>query len=129
MIPRRIIPGLDEAPATALDAPISVSPAGDALSWPSLDVDVYIPGLVERTVWRAPVRPRQPAGEVVEGRPEAQDGRREGEWRKGRSSTQALLRVASPTACSLRPADDAPPESRDDCGLTAILKENGIPVR
>lgn len=49
MIPRRMIPGLDEASATALDAPISVSPAGDALSWPSLDVDVYIPGLVERT--------------------------------------------------------------------------------
>jgi len=27
---------------------ISVSLAGDALSWPSLDVDVYVPGLVER---------------------------------------------------------------------------------
>jgi hypothetical protein len=25
-----------------------VSPAGDTLSWPSLNVDVYIPGLVER---------------------------------------------------------------------------------
>lgn len=48
LIPRRIIPGLDEAPTTVLDAPISVSPAGDALSWPSLDVDVYIPGLIER---------------------------------------------------------------------------------
>jgi hypothetical protein len=28
--------------------PVEVSPAGDALSWPSLDVDVYVPGLVER---------------------------------------------------------------------------------
>lgn len=47
MIPRHIIPGLDDAPATALES-IRVSPAGDALSWPSLDVDVYVPGLVER---------------------------------------------------------------------------------
>src|SRR5213593_990233 len=47
MIPRQIIPGLREAPPSSLEA-ISVSPAGDALSWPSLDVDVYVPGLVER---------------------------------------------------------------------------------
>lgn len=47
MIPRQIIPGLEQAPASALQA-ISVSPAGDALSWPSVDVDVYVPGLVER---------------------------------------------------------------------------------
>ena len=46
-IPRRIIPGLDRAPASALHS-ISVSPAGDALSWRSIDVDVYVPGLVER---------------------------------------------------------------------------------
>lgn len=46
-IPRRGIPGLDGAPASALRS-ISVSPAGDALSWRSLDVDVYVPGLVER---------------------------------------------------------------------------------
>lgn len=46
-IPRRIVPGLDDVPASALES-ISVSPAGDALSWPSLDVDVYVPGLVER---------------------------------------------------------------------------------
>ena len=46
-IPRRGIPGLDRAPASALRS-ISVSPAGDALSWRSLDVDVYVPGLVER---------------------------------------------------------------------------------
>ena len=46
-IPRQIVPGLDDVPASALAA-ITVSPAGDALSWPSLDVDVYIPGLVER---------------------------------------------------------------------------------
>ena len=46
-IPRQIVPGLDDVPASALAA-ITVSPAGDGLSWPSLDVDVYIPGLVER---------------------------------------------------------------------------------
>ena len=46
-IPRQVVPGLDAIPASALDA-ISISPAGDALSWPSLDVDVYVPGLVER---------------------------------------------------------------------------------
>ena len=27
---------------------ITVSPAGDALSWPALDIDAYVPGLVER---------------------------------------------------------------------------------
>ena len=46
-IPRQIVPGVDDAPAAALGS-ITVSPAGDALSWPSLDVDVYVPGLVER---------------------------------------------------------------------------------
>jgi hypothetical protein len=46
-IPRRIIPGLERASASKMES-IVVSPAGDALSWPSLDVDVYIPGLVER---------------------------------------------------------------------------------
>jgi len=25
---------------------IEVSPAGDALSWPSLDVDIYVPRLI-----------------------------------------------------------------------------------
>ena len=46
-IPRRIIPGLDRVPRAARGA-ISVSPAGDALSWRSVDVDVFVPGLVER---------------------------------------------------------------------------------
>ena len=46
-IPRQVVPGLDAVPASALGA-IGISPAGDALSWPSLDVDVYVPGLVER---------------------------------------------------------------------------------
>lgn len=46
-IPRQIVPGLEDVPASALGS-IRVSPAGDALSWPSLDADVYIPGLVER---------------------------------------------------------------------------------
>lgn len=46
-IPRKVIPGLERASAAKL-ADIQVSPAGDALSWPALDVDVYVPGLVER---------------------------------------------------------------------------------
>jgi Protein of unknown function (DUF2442) len=46
-IPRTVVPGLERASAAKLGA-VVVSPAGDALSWPSLDVDVYVPGLVER---------------------------------------------------------------------------------
>lgn len=46
-IPRRIVLGLHRAPASALRS-ISVSPAGDALSWRALDMDVFVPGLVER---------------------------------------------------------------------------------
>lgn len=45
-IPRLIVPGLQQASAAALES-IIVSPAGDALSWRSLDVNVYVPGLVE----------------------------------------------------------------------------------
>ncbi len=46
MIPRHIIPGLKSEYAS--DEPITISPAGDALSWPSVGIDVYVPGLVER---------------------------------------------------------------------------------
>ena len=46
-IPRAIVPGLERAIASKLEG-VVVSPAGDALSWPSLDVGVYVPGLVER---------------------------------------------------------------------------------
>jgi Protein of unknown function (DUF2442) len=46
-IPRKIVPGLERASLSKLES-VVVSPAGDALSWPSLDVDVYVPGLVER---------------------------------------------------------------------------------
>ena len=46
-IPRRFIPGLKGQRASALES-VSVSPAGDALSWTTLDADVYVPGLVER---------------------------------------------------------------------------------
>ena len=47
VIPRRVIPGLKKAPKPVLEA-IDISPAGDALSWRSLDVDVSVPGLVEK---------------------------------------------------------------------------------
>lgn len=46
-IPRRLVPGLKRAAESKIE-PIVVSPAGDALSWPSLDIDIYVPGLVER---------------------------------------------------------------------------------
>jgi uncharacterized protein DUF2442 len=46
-IPRKIVPGLERATESQMES-IIVSPAGDALSWPSLDVDVHVPGLVER---------------------------------------------------------------------------------
>jgi hypothetical protein len=46
-IPRNIVPGLDDAQASGLGA-IDISPTGDALSWPVLDVHVYVPGLVAR---------------------------------------------------------------------------------
>ena len=46
-IPRNAVPGLQRASTSAIES-IVVSRAGDALSWPSLDVDVYVPGLVER---------------------------------------------------------------------------------
>jgi hypothetical protein len=40
--------------SSKLDA-ILVSPAGDALSWPLLDVDVHVPGLVQRVLGSPPV--------------------------------------------------------------------------
>ena len=46
-IPRTAVPGLQRASPSSIES-IVVSQAGDALSWPSLDVDVYVPGLVER---------------------------------------------------------------------------------
>jgi hypothetical protein len=50
-IPRTAVPGLQRASASGIGS-IVVSPAGDTLSWPSLDVDVYVPGLVERAFGR-----------------------------------------------------------------------------
>ena len=47
LIPRAIVLDLTRASASNSEA-VVVSPAGDALSWPSLDVDVYVPGLAER---------------------------------------------------------------------------------
>jgi hypothetical protein len=46
-IPRKLVPGLAKVSEAKIDS-IVISPAGDALSWPSLDVDVHVPGLVER---------------------------------------------------------------------------------
>jgi hypothetical protein len=47
-IPSRMVPGLDRTTTAVLQS-VSISPAGDALSWRSVDVDVYVPGLVART--------------------------------------------------------------------------------
>src|SRR6266849_4200953 len=46
-IPRRAVPGLERATPATIES-VVVSPAGDALSWPALDVGIYVPGLVER---------------------------------------------------------------------------------
>jgi hypothetical protein len=46
-IPRTLVPGLGRVAAADLETPV-VSPAGDALSWPALDLDVSVPGLVAR---------------------------------------------------------------------------------
>jgi hypothetical protein len=46
-IPRRMILGLAGASVPTLES-MTISPAGDALSWRGIDVDVYVPGLVER---------------------------------------------------------------------------------
>ena len=46
-IPRQAIAELADAPPSILNA-VTVSPAGDALAWRALDVDLYIPGLLER---------------------------------------------------------------------------------
>ena len=46
-IPRKAVPGLERATPATIES-VVVSPAGDALSWPALDVDIYVPGLVER---------------------------------------------------------------------------------
>ena len=47
VIPRRLVPGLGRLAAADLDPPV-VSPAGDALCWPALDLDIYVPGVVAR---------------------------------------------------------------------------------
>ena len=46
-VPRKFVPGLERASEAKMES-IVVSPAGDALSWPLLHLDVYVPGLVER---------------------------------------------------------------------------------
>ena len=46
-IPRKAVPGLERATPATIEA-VVVSPAGDALSWPALDVDIYVPALVDR---------------------------------------------------------------------------------
>jgi hypothetical protein len=46
-IPRSFVPGLARRSRSKMRS-LAVSPAGDALSWPSLDIDVYVPGLLER---------------------------------------------------------------------------------
>lgn len=46
LIPIDLVSELAGQPATTL-AKIDVSPAGDALSWRGLDVDIFVPGLVE----------------------------------------------------------------------------------
>lgn len=51
LIPQRLIPGLERVSIRDL-VTVTVSPAGDAVSWRCLDVDVAVPGLVERALGR-----------------------------------------------------------------------------
>ena len=46
-IPRTLVPELVGVPVPLLER-VSVSPAGDAICWRSLDVDIDLRGLVER---------------------------------------------------------------------------------
>ena len=46
-IPREAIHELAGAPVPVLSS-VTVSPPGDGLAWRALDVDIYIPGSVER---------------------------------------------------------------------------------
>jgi len=46
-IPHGVIPALEREPASVLET-VVLSPSRDALRWPALDVDVHVPGLIER---------------------------------------------------------------------------------
>jgi hypothetical protein len=45
-IPVHLLEGLSDAPPAAL-AHIDISPAGTGLHWPALDVDLYVPALIQ----------------------------------------------------------------------------------
>ena len=45
-IPVRLLQGLSDAPPASL-ARIEISPEGTGLHWPDLDVDLYVPGLIQ----------------------------------------------------------------------------------
>jgi hypothetical protein len=47
VIPRSVLPDLDSVPAATLRT-VTVSPAGDAISWPALDLDVSVRGRLRR---------------------------------------------------------------------------------
>ena len=47
LVPRRLLPELDGVPAAILRS-IAVSPAGDAISWRDVEVDVSVRGLLDR---------------------------------------------------------------------------------
>ena len=47
LVPWRLLPELDGVPAAILRS-IAVSPAGDAISWRAVEVDVSVRGLLDR---------------------------------------------------------------------------------
>ena len=49
LLPQRLVAGLERASVRDL-VTVTVAPAGDAISWRSLDVDVAVSGLVERAL-------------------------------------------------------------------------------
>lgn len=45
VVPVRLLQGLADAPSRSL-AEVEISPSGLGLHWPSIDADVYVPGLL-----------------------------------------------------------------------------------
>ena len=116
VIPRTLVPGLGRLAAADLDAPV-VSPAGDALCWPNLDLDVYVPGLVARIC-----SPRQ-----LDGRADAAAPRRR-LWLRSSTGRRVDVRVRSSphrlcqrlSACKrLSAALSSPSKVPPSCGNTA----------
>lgn len=87
VIPRTLVPGLEGVLVADLRAPV-VSPAGDGLSYPTLDLDVYVPGLVRHpSICRGNGSPGRATSHQGEGR--GRDAQRSERW----TSAEEAIRV------------------------------------